>query len=412
MDDFTDQPLAGSSSDDPLATAPPRRASRLLNAILQALSDVGPSPTAFRASPAAEYTVDGQVHRTAPGWWVAFSCRLEIASLSEPGSSDEVVVLSFHGSGVHGGERFSWEFATATDALGQRRIVLQDNSTYPEPLLNMLQYHAIGECRDALLQRTAMRLGQQLNERTGLRSVVTSVLTALGFMRERAQAASRYDAANAVPPPEEHYAERYPYARSVPPHINLDPPPPGPAVYHMLDETPRAASALDAAADALPPIFGQALGLVSRRGGGSKAATARSSASAGAAAPSAVSAAEAFFLKSSAASASGSGTGGGGGDSGGGSPTGGGELATAELFGISQYLDPQNVSDWNIRVPESPAEGGERACSSQEAAEASYVGRGSPYSKAIEDQIDSLRTRHPERSSESLRQLVLSQQHY
>ena len=152
-------------------TAPP---TRLLSAVLQSLSEVGPCPTAFRASPGADYVCNGKPMQAGPGWWVAFACQLQIVSVSDAGTSDEVVVLRFQGDRVHRGEAFSWELATTTDQLGQRRLLLEDTATYPDPLLNILAYRAIAECRDMLLQRTALRLGQILPEKPGLKTVVTT----------------------------------------------------------------------------------------------------------------------------------------------------------------------------------------------------------------------------------------------
>ena len=97
-------------------------------------------------------------------------------------------MMHFCGERVHGGEPFTWELATAVDALGQRRLLLQDGATYPEPLFNLLQYRAIGECRDALLQHAAVRLGQALpSSNSSLRTVVTGVLTALGLRRAQSR---------------------------------------------------------------------------------------------------------------------------------------------------------------------------------------------------------------------------------
>ena len=419
-------------------TAPP---TRLLSAVLQSLSEVGPCPTAFRASPGADYVCNGKPMQAGPGWWVAFACQLQIVSVSDAGTSDEVVVLRFQGDRVHRGEAFSWELATTTDQLGQRRLLLEDTATYPDPLLNILAYRAIAECRDMLLQRTALRLGQILPEKPGLKTVVTGVLAALGWMRGGGRSASAvpfpYSAADA-PPPEE-YMDRYPYSRNPPPHVQVPPRQP-PAVYKMLDETPRAsatsravasaaASAVDAVADNLLPILG-----LSRAG--SKAPTARSRAGEGGAsapgpaAPS-LSAAEAFFLRSAAAAdeaaayvpppaarpADGSSsdllppealTGG--------PPLGaaGSQGPQAELFGISQYLHSQPPTDWDFQLlspggTERTSAGGE-----QEAWPATLAQPQIPSLAAAVDEaeIDSMRARHPDRSTESLRHLIKSQQRF
>lgn len=216
---------------------------RLLRAVLRTLSELGPSPTAFGASPSADYEVDGVRSRAAPGWWVIFAAKLKITSsilppaalsadgMAEPG---EVVELRFEAaSHVHGGEPFSWVLSMATDVYGVRRLVLHDQASYPEPLMNMLQYHAIGRCREHLLQQTALLLGQQLAARTGLRAVVSGVLAALGLYKESVPPDSMPSAPPAVgawaPPP----------PRSAPPHANISPQQPF-AAYRMLDETPRA----------------------------------------------------------------------------------------------------------------------------------------------------------------------------
>ena len=64
-------------------------------------------------------------------------------------------------------------------AHAPRRVVLQDHAQYPEPLLNALQYHAIGCCRDMLLERTASRLGDSIGARFDLRSSVFGVVALL-----------------------------------------------------------------------------------------------------------------------------------------------------------------------------------------------------------------------------------------
>lgn len=253
-----DQPAA---AEEGASNPPPP--GPLLAAILQALSEMGPSPTAFRASPAADFLCDGIIRRAAPGWWVAFACQLEVTSTHEPQGGYEVVVLKFQGDRVHCGEPFSWELATATDALGQRRLVLQDNAAYPQPFFHILQYRAISECRDSLLQHAAMRLGQQLADRPGFKSVVTNVLTALGLVRSSRpqweQPPPTVDAL--VPPLSAEYSDEHAYPRSSPPVISLQPPPPAPPAFKMLDETPRvrpcppchARSRLHACARTIPP---------------------------------------------------------------------------------------------------------------------------------------------------------------
>ena len=463
--------------DDEQAAADPPQPGPLLAAILQAFSEIGPSPTAFRASPAADYICDNVLRRSAPGWWVAFACQLEVVSTHEPHGGYEVVVLKFQGDRVHCGEPFSWELATATDALGQRRLVLQDNAAYPQPLFHILQYRAISECRDALLQHAAMRLGQQLAERPGLKSVVTTVLNALGLGRgHRSQWEPPPNVDALVPPLHGEYMDEHMDARRHPPHASLKPPLPAPPVFKMLDETPRvrgpsernplrwgrpahtacmrwpACTRHDCRAfrgsRTLPtsrtpsPSHGwlpppgprrpppsppqllesaardgmQALGnlLTGRK---SNAATARSSqsakdaAAAAAAAQARSNAAEAFFMRSAAAAhqtpdalA---------GDSleppapaapdGVGTPP---RSPPQELYGISQLLTPRDA-EW-AGMDGAFGQGASPAGPATANLHVHVHGR-SPY-RDLEEQLDSLRARHPERSTESLRQLLLSQQ--
>jgi hypothetical protein len=81
---------------------------RLLTAVVQTLTDLGPSPTAFGGSPAADFLCEGRLRRTAPGWWVAFATQLHITSAPADEERGELVVLRFHGARVHNGEAFSW----------------------------------------------------------------------------------------------------------------------------------------------------------------------------------------------------------------------------------------------------------------------------------------------------------------
>ena len=153
---------------------------RVLAAVLQTLSEHGPCPTAFQASPAASYRHGDKIGRAAAGWWVCYAARLQITAFDEP-DRGEVVHMGFHGEGVHGAEPFAWELSFVTDTDGVQSVVLVDHASYPRPLRHALQYYAISQCRDALLQGTAARLGQQIHARQGLRAVVHGVLAALGF---------------------------------------------------------------------------------------------------------------------------------------------------------------------------------------------------------------------------------------
>ena len=382
----------------------------LLQAVLQTLSDEGPNPTAFRASPSATYVCDGLPRRTAPGWWVAFGTALEVTSFVE-GADDELVELRFRGD-VHRGEPFSWLLSTTTDETGVRRLLLEDRASYPDRLPSWLQYHAIGQCRDALLQRTAVRLGQQAAAATGLRAVFGSVLAALGLVRglptptagapaaeaeaTTAAGGARATEGGAAPPPER------------PPHVWM-PPPREAQPYRMLDETPRAVlEASQAARGVAPPP------------------------------PAGVLAAEAFVLAAAAKQA-----GGGGGperaDAPEAGPLGGVDAAvvagadarssvSGPPVGVSGLLhDPSHGMSWNLamsaRTPRSDGSAEAAATDDGRGGAAARgiaggfgaVGGGRPLqltsglSLSLDDQVDLLREQMPQHSTQTLRRMIDSQ---
>ena len=152
----------------------------LLSVLVQTLAEQGPNPIAFHASPAADFICDGRVMRTAPGWWVASACLLEVTSASV-GDDAESVLLSFTGEGVQGGEPWAWRLTYESADQGGRRLVLRDFARYPNPLLNALQYHATRCCREALLQRTASRLGHRIGHRQAFHVAAATVLTMVGL---------------------------------------------------------------------------------------------------------------------------------------------------------------------------------------------------------------------------------------
>jgi hypothetical protein len=176
---------------------PSDRRSSLLSAVLQTLAEVGPNPTSFKASPAADYIADGYVNRSAPGWWVTYACLLEITShtVEDAGHLEDLVSLRFDaGEDVHNGEPWVWELTYGMEH-GERRLVLRDHATYPEPWRHVLQYHAIGRCRDTLLERAAARLGQQQGVRNSLSAAVAAI--AAVFVSSKASPSA---AAQAPPP--------------------------------------------------------------------------------------------------------------------------------------------------------------------------------------------------------------------
>ena len=100
--------------------SPPARG-RLCSAVLATLFELGPSPTAFKAAPSADFLCDGTLHRTAPGWWVVFAAALEVKSSPADERQEELVELRFHDAHVHNGEPFAWLLSMATDVYGVRR---------------------------------------------------------------------------------------------------------------------------------------------------------------------------------------------------------------------------------------------------------------------------------------------------
>lgn len=158
--------------------------SSLLSAVLQTLLDEGPNPTSFHASPAADFVLrhgDSRVLRSAPGWWIAYGWLLEVShSMAD---DEDTVTLSFFahedGAASYPPAPWRWELSYVVQDDGTRRVVLRDHASYPSPLINALSYHAIGKCREALLERTAARLGQRLDARMGLRANVVGVLATI-----------------------------------------------------------------------------------------------------------------------------------------------------------------------------------------------------------------------------------------
>ena len=372
-------------------------AGRLRSAVLATLADLGPSPTAFRASPSADFECDGHVKRTAPGWWLAYAAQLRVTSSLLSDTQEELVELRFHGARVHNGEPITWSLSTATDVYGVRRLVLHDQATYPEPLLNMLQYHAIGQCREHLLQQTALRLGQQLSTSGGpLRAVVNGVLAALGLYREKTLAAAAGEPRTADPMPA---APRYP---------NLAPLQP-PTTQHQLDETPRGVqpSVLSAIA--------------------AKIATARSSAPPTRRQPDvSLPAAEAFAAASAhaaAVAASSSATGVVATDDTNGALCDDSAQAStgAADLGVSALVEPWGgdaaAAEWGV-APVQPRFAGTTDSALTDAVDSTVAERALALSRSglelqppgahasEEDQVDSLRAKMPDRSTDTLREIV------
>ena len=121
------------------------------------------------------------------------------------------------GEGERGAEPFAWELSFVTDPDGVQSVVLVDHASYPRPLRHALQYYAISQCRDALLQGTAARLGQQIHARQGLRAVVHGVLAALGVAAAadlRSQRAAYESQRARMPATATSMRPHYPCARS------------------------------------------------------------------------------------------------------------------------------------------------------------------------------------------------------
>ena len=91
------------------------------------------------------------------------------------------------------------------------------------------------------------------------------------------------------------------------------------------------------------------------------------------------------------------------------------QVSSLGALGLSQLMEPA-YTEWDIhaRPPESPK--GTDARQAMGVVSPSYPeggGGGVPrYYQSEDELLDSLRARHPERSTESLRQLVKSQQIY
>ena len=280
--------------------------SPLLNAVLGTLSDDGPCPTAFSASPAAEFECDGLRRLASEGWWVCYACKLEIFS-SAPDDPDEIVELTFTppDKKVHNGKPFSWMLSMAIDDSGVRRLVLHDKGEYAMPLLNVLSYHAIAQCRERLLQMTALRLGQTIVlKKSAIGAVVTGVLAAVGLYKDVSSSdvlatttsgnfgGGGGDVAAA--------AARLQANPTRPPHVNLPPLQPA-AAFKVLDETPRNTTSTSQQPSVLSNIFQKISS--ARSNLPSAPVSRRSEKAAAAAAVAKANAAELFFINSSAAAA-------------------------------------------------------------------------------------------------------------
>ena len=136
---------------------------RLEHALLRTFADQGPSPTAFGACPGAAFTCNGRAHRSAPGWWAIFSCDTTIScneTMTAGGTRAEQAELRFvpSGAGVMDGVVWTWQL-TSLRTAGQARLFVQDSAPYPNPMTNLLAYHALVISRDALSARVAHLLG-------------------------------------------------------------------------------------------------------------------------------------------------------------------------------------------------------------------------------------------------------------
>lgn len=363
---------------DAEVTAPPR--GRLCAAVVSTLAEeIGPSPTAFGASPASTFLCDGQKCRTAPGWWVAYAATLEVVSSPANTEHEELVELRFRGAHVHNGEPFTWALSMANDVYGVRRLVLHDEATYPEPLFNMLQFHAIAECRERLLQQTALRLGQQLPPKSGVRAVVSGVLAALGLHRNAVsgsgadqQQQHQASSSSSYPPPPSQPAAPYAaggLAPMVPPSLYLN------RAAGNENAPLQQPSALSTIADKIASTARSVGAPSTRRAtlGGSIGSNAMGGGGAGGAGGS-VCAAEAFAAASSHAAA-----------------------VTAD--GTTAALR----SAWGVDDTEDSSLGLVSAAPGSRAA----LGLRPPVAYLSEDdQLDSLRARLPNHSTESLRQML------
>ena len=382
--------------------------SPLLNAVLGTLSDDGPCPTAFSASPAAEFECDGLRRLASEGWWVCYACKLEIFS-NAPDDPDEIVELTFTppDKKVHNGKPFSWMLSMAIDDSGVRRLVLHDKGEYAMPLLNVLSYHAIAQCRERLLQMTALRLGQTIVlKKSAIGAVVTGVLAAVGLYKDVSSSdvlatttSGNFGGGGDVAAA----AARLQANPTRPPHVNLPPLQPA-AAFKVLDETPRNTTSTSQQPSVLSNIFQKISS--ARSNLPSAPVSRRSEKAAAAAAVAKANAAELFFINSSAAAA----------EAEGGSPTrsspGGGLLDEEEVQVVYSSTAMEEAEDsgggFDINALINPDRAAERAAAGAYGgmALALGVGSGSGTAADIEEQIDSLRARHPDRSTESLRELV------
>ena len=148
----------------------------LERALLRSFADPGPNPTAFGACPGAAYQCNERSHRANSGWFVVFSSDLVISCgeiRAEDGSRAEQAELRFVpcGKGVMDGVPWTWQL-TAVRTAGQARLLIQDTASYPSPLVNLLTYHAVVACRDALCTRVANLLAATCEEAADDRSFV------------------------------------------------------------------------------------------------------------------------------------------------------------------------------------------------------------------------------------------------
>ena len=240
----------------------------LLPAILQTLSEKGPSPTLFRASPAASLYCEGRELRCAAGWWLVFACDLEVSIVYEEtlyeGPPLEVAVLRFTPAGpeLNAGEPWSWELSLQV-RNGARRLVLRDLGRYLDT--GVLAMYAIGQCRDALLRGAAVRLGTaypepQFSFAAVSRSLGTfaSMLPPRPWLRpaESAESSAAPEAPTGGAPLQSGSPLLAPLRSGSPPppphaiqHVQLPAQPPlAPlAALSIMDETPRADAAEAAA---------------------------------------------------------------------------------------------------------------------------------------------------------------------
>ncbi len=241
----------------------------VLAAVLSTLSnEKGPCPTLFRASPASTLLCQGAEIRVAPGWWVAFACDVEVDGVLEQGfsalESVEVVTIHFTPTSheLHNGEAWRWELSLQVRD-GERRLVLRDLAEYPAPLLNVLQYHAIGQCREALLRGAARRLEAELPSRFPTLAAVSRGISAFfsagsqqrgpgGRDREPKVGEAAWPADVGAAPPAAVDVSGSPIGRDFEhPRLPSRPSPP-PDAFRVLDATPRADAASGEPSPATP----------------------------------------------------------------------------------------------------------------------------------------------------------------